>query len=283
MISVGKQKHAAENKNAAEGSNPLGPGFGSEEPESGKPLRRVAVWGPPGSGKTTLAVRLAAEISSRPGIQVILLLADRSVPVLPVLFPGYRDSELPSLGSALSSVEMTAREVLSAATVCSERANLLFLGYSVGENMLSYPETGENRALSFLELLDSLCDCLIVDCPPALRGDTLSSAAMKSASAVLRLYTPEMRSFSFFDSQLPLMSGDEWRADRHLKILNNTGRDIFFPVDETRRNMLRCDAELPYSLRMKQAMSDGRLLSAAPEKRYARSVRSIASMLTAGR
>lgn len=211
---------------------------------------------------------------------MILLLCDRTLPVLPLLFPENRESELPSLGSALTALEIGTGEILAASVVCREYPNLLFLGYGIGENLYSYPETGEGRAGSFLDSLAPVCDCLIVDCSSVLYEDRLSAAAMKTADRVIRVYSPEMRSFAFYDSQLPLLEGDEWRADEHIRVLNITSNDIYFPVDESRANMLRCDAVLPYSRSLRLAMSEGRLIGANPGKKYRAGISGLVSVLS---
>jgi len=244
-------------------------------------IKRIAVWGPPSCGKTTLSLELAKELASS-GKEVILLLCDRTLPVLPVLFPAAGNSELPSLGAALSALEIETGELLKSCAVCSEYPNLLISGYSVGENIYSYPGTGEGRAASLLDCASLLCDVVIIDCPPVLTGDPLASAAMKSAGSVIRLYSPDMRSFSFYDSQLPLFEGDEWHTAKHLRVLNVTSRDIYLPVDETRAHMLKCNGTLPYSQALRQAMSDGMLPGARAGKAYKKALQELLSVIGGG-
>ncbi|MBQ7592096.1 MAG: hypothetical protein IJU46_06180 [Clostridia bacterium] len=229
---------------------------------AGGERRIIALWGPHGSGKTLLAARLAASLASVPGVQVSVLLCDRTVPALPVLFPEARERELPSVGAALSAADIDEETVLSSAVVCRKCPDLLFFGYTVGENGFSYPSFSEGRATLFIRRLSLLCDYLIADCVPEAQSDPLSSAAMKCADSVIRLYCPDMASFAFYDSQLPLYAGDVWCAENHLRVQNQTTGEIYLPVDESRSHMTRCAVSVPFSRQLKFAASGGDLLTA---------------------
>ena len=228
---------------------------------AGGERRIIALWGPHGSGKTLLAARLAASLASVPGVQVTVLMCDRTVPALPVLFPEAGERELPSVGAALSAADIDEDTVLSSAVVCRKYPDLLFFGYSVGENGFSYPSVSEGRATLFIRRLSLLCDYLIADCVPEAQSDPLSSAAMKCADRVIRLYTPDMASFAFYDSQLPLYSGDVWGAENHLRVQNQTTGEIYLPADESRSHMTRCAVSVPFSRQLKLAASGGYLLT----------------------
>ena len=60
----------------------------------------IAVWGSPGSGKTTTACKLAYELASKTGKDTALLTNDIIAPSLPVLFPilKKKDMENKSVG-----------------------------------------------------------------------------------------------------------------------------------------------------------------------------------------
>ena len=65
-------------------SRESGDRFSEEEPESENQI--LAVWGSPGSGKTTVAVKLAAKLAAQRR-DVALLLCDMNTPMLPCICP----------------------------------------------------------------------------------------------------------------------------------------------------------------------------------------------------
>ena len=74
----------------------------------------LAVWGSPGSGKTTVAVKLAKYLADRKR-NVSLLLCDMTAPMLPCICPpGELESEH-SLGSILAATHVTGTSELRGA------------------------------------------------------------------------------------------------------------------------------------------------------------------------
>ena len=72
----------------------------------GSPNQVLAVWGSPGSGKTTVAVKLAKYLAGKKK-NVILLLCDMTAPMLPCICPpGELECEH-SLGSVLAAVRVS--------------------------------------------------------------------------------------------------------------------------------------------------------------------------------
>jgi len=77
------------------------------------------------------------------------------------------------------------------------------LGYTDGDNKFTYAEPSADNAHTLLTLAVQSADTVIVDCAGSLNWE-LNKAAMASAGAVFRLYSPTLKSVSFFSSQLPL-------------------------------------------------------------------------------
>ena len=72
----------------------------------------LAIVGSPGSGKTTLAVKLAAEIAKKKK-NVVVVCSDPFVPSVPFLLPMDMEQEV-SLGALLTSPALTQNEILEA-------------------------------------------------------------------------------------------------------------------------------------------------------------------------
>ena len=224
----------------------------------------VALWGPPGCGKTTLALRMAAGLSRTSTVAV--LFCDTLLPPLPVILPSAGKSIL-SVGGALSSVEISAESILRYANVLPSNGNVVLFGFGPGENCRSYPVFSEGRAASFLAALGGLCEYLIIDCQAAASEDPLCLAAMRTADRVVRVYSPDMSSIVFYESNLRLLSEAGFDTGRHLRILNNPDAEIARPVGETLEGMKRCDYVFPHIRALKQGCAEGRALDIPPSRR----------------
>ena len=99
----------------------------------------ITVWGSPGSGKSMFSCILAKALT-RDKRKTIIINAEISVPMLPVWLPEQIIQTNASVGQVLSSVEIDTTLVASHVTVLKSYPFIGLMGYSAGENPLSYPE-----------------------------------------------------------------------------------------------------------------------------------------------
>ena len=119
----------------------------------------LAIVGSPGSGKTTLAVKLAAEIAKKKK-NVVVVCSDPFVPSVPFLLPMDMEQEV-SLGALLTAPALTQNKILEACVSVPANEYISLLGYRMGENLMSYPKVTRERAVEFLVCLRHLADYVI--------------------------------------------------------------------------------------------------------------------------
>ena len=83
----------------------------------------IAVWGSPGSGKTTFSVKLAEALynRSRGKSAVIVVFTDIVTPTIPVIFPNFRSEDVFSVGTILSKPDFFADDVVSNMVIKGEK------------------------------------------------------------------------------------------------------------------------------------------------------------------
>ncbi|MEG1846284.1 MAG: hypothetical protein RR239_05220 [Oscillospiraceae bacterium] len=235
----------------------------------------IAVWGSPNSGKTTCAVKLSAAIYERYNASVLMLSCDNVTPSLPTIFPNFKSDDLFSVGVPLSKTDITQQELIKSIVTLKSKINLGFLGYKDGENKFTYPDYDKKKARTFIEVLKSLADFVVVDCTSTL-DNSLSCFCVKEADEVIRLATPTLKSISFFASQLPLYADPAFNLDRQIVGLNCTENDCFMPIDEVKNHLKNVSFTLPYCREIRQQTMDGELVKSVSDKKYAAKFKAIA-------
>lgn len=227
----------------------------------------IAVWGSPGSGKTSLSVKLGQEIYNNKKSTILLLHPDMSVPVLAVLFPNRKTNELYSIGIPLSKTDISPEEVTAQIITTKNIQNLGFLGYAAGENKYTYPAPTEDKIKAMLSVLRTLADYVIVDCVSS-HGDIISTIVIKEADTILHLSTPDLKSMAYFSSQLPLFADPAYKTAGHISILNIPDADLYMPVDDVKAYFKDIIFTLPFSIELKQQMLSGGLSEMLKDKKY---------------
>ena len=156
----------------------------------------VAVWGSPGSGKTTMAVKMAKYLADKKR-NVVLLLCDMTAPMLPCICP---------------ASELECERSLGYLTI---------LGMLKGENEYTYPPYGEAQARELIDCLREVAPYVVIDCGSYIANDILSAVALMEADSVLRLANADLKSISYLSSQLPLLKDAKWDTDKQYKIAAN--------------------------------------------------------------
>jgi len=205
-----KKKSIFTRKNSEEDSKP------AQELQNGI----LAVWGSPGSGKTTVAVKLAKHIANQKK-NVVLLLCDMTAPMLPCICP---PSELDcehSLGSILAATHVTEALIKHNLVTLKKNNYLTILGMKKGENEYTYPPYEQVQARELLDGLREIAPFVVVDCSSYTANDILSAVSIMEADSVLRLTNADLKSVSYFSSQLPLLRDSKWDTDKQYKIARN--------------------------------------------------------------
>ncbi len=165
----------------------------------------LAIVGSPGSGKTTLAVKLAAELAGKRK-NVIVVCSDPFVPSIPFLLPMDTEQEV-SLGALLTAPALTQEKILKACVPVPDSEYVSLLGYKMGENLMSYPKVTRERAVEFLVCLRHLADYVVLDCTSVFEADVFSILAMEMADRVLRMGTSDLRGISYYRSHAGRLEG----------------------------------------------------------------------------
>lgn len=188
------------------------------EPENENQM--LAVWGTPGSGKTTVAVKLAARLAGQKR-DVALLLCDMNTPMLPCICPPGDLEEEHSLGSILAAAHVSESLVRYNCITHKRIRHLTILGMRKGENEYTYPPYERTQAEELLSCLREIAPYIVIDCGSGIANDILSAVALLEADAVLRLVNCDLKSISYLSSQLPLLRESKWDADKQYKVASN--------------------------------------------------------------
>ena len=185
-----------------------------------KQKQMLAVWGSPGSGKTVMSLKLAAELAKTKK-NVVVVLCDVVSPALPAVLSAKKAPEV-SLGAVLTAPIVTQELVIKNLAVYDKNPYISLLGYKLGENVYTYADYTKERAVDMLVLLRHIADYVIVDCSSVLTDNILSTTALEVADDVLRLCSCDLKAISYYMSYLPLIGDRKFKQDKHIRVLTNT-------------------------------------------------------------
>lgn len=174
----------------------------------------ITVWGSPGSGKSMFSCILAKALT-RDKRKAIIINAEISVPMLPVWLPEQIIQTNASVGQVLSSVEIDTTLVASHVTVLKSYPFIGLMGYSAGENPLSYPEVKYAMVLQLVNAAAKLVDFVILDCSSNMTN-VFTPAAIESGDLVIRLLTPDLKGVNYLKAHQPLLVDGRFHYDRHI-------------------------------------------------------------------
>ena len=232
----------------------------------------IAVWGSPHSGKTTFSLKLGQALYEKTRAAVVVLFCDITTPVLPVLFPNFKTTELYSVGTVLSKTDIFANDVVSNLITVKERADLGFLGYKNKENKFSFPEYDGGKAHELFLAISEVADYIIVDCESVPTSSVLSDFSMRNAGKCIKLCTPELSSICFYQSQNGIMLAGGYYPEQTLTVMNTPSPDLTMLVSDAGAHIGKIDITLPYSQSIRDQYLEGRLYMPTHDKKYTQAI-----------
>ena len=113
----------------------------------------IAVIGSPGSGKTTVTLKLAQELyCATTSGAVIYLAPSLIVPALGVVFPNYTPDSIFSLGIMFDKTDIYEEDVLNHLVTVKAMNNFGCLGYKAGENKYDFATLTEDKVNALFEV-----------------------------------------------------------------------------------------------------------------------------------
>lgn len=220
--------------------------------------KTITVWGSPGSGKSMFCCILAKALT-RDRQKSIIINADPGTPMLPVWLPEQAAGAEASIGQVLSSVEIDTSLIASHVTVLKNYPFIGLMGYSAGENPLSYPDTDYRMALQLISAAGSLVDYLILDCGPAMTN-VFTPAAIESGDLVIRILTPDLKGINYLKAHQPLLADSRFHYDRHMTFAGMARP--FHAFDEMGYIIGGFDGLLPYGKEIDRCATEGGMFQA---------------------
>lgn len=216
----------------------------------------LAVWGSPGSGKSTVATKLAKHLADKKK-NTVLLLCDMTAPMLPCICPPSDLENNHSLGSILAAPHVTEPLVKYHMITHKTMDYLTILGMQKGENEYSYTPFGETQAKELISALRKIAPFVIIDCGSYIANDVLSAVALLESDAVLRLANCDLKSISYLSSQLSTLQSAGLDFEKQYKCASNIKSN--HGIEHMSGAMGSLSFKLPHSEELEQQYLEGNL------------------------
>ena len=220
--------------------------------------KTITVWGSPGSGKSMFCCILAKALTHDKR-KAIIINAEPDTPMLPIWIPEQDAGADSSIGQVLSSVEIDTSLIAGHVTVLKNYPYIGLMGYSVGENPLSYPDADYQMVLHLISAAKSMVDFLILDCGSGMTN-VFTPAAIESGDLVIRILTPDLKGINYLKAHQPLLTDGRFHYDEHMTFAGMARP--FHAFDEMGYIIGGFDGLLPYGKEIDRCATEGGMFQA---------------------
>lgn len=235
----------------------------------------IVVTGSPGSGKTSVAVKLAKELYQKEKKPVILLSPDLYVPIMPFLFPR-KSQGVYSLGSVLEHTEISSSDILKALVTPKDKKDFGVLGYTRGEHVYSYAQPTPDKVQQLIYGVQELAQYVVVDATGRME-DLISQTCLIQAGHVVQLIVPDVKSLAYYLS----VEKDFLESAGAIQVVNRLEREVPAAEQEVLEYFKQVKYTLPYSKELKHQAMSGLLLDQAADKKYRAALAALAQAVKA--
>lgn len=227
----------------------------------------IVVDGPPGSGVTLTAIKLAQEIHAKANQPVVYISSDTLVPTMGIIFPHIKKNKQHSLGRVLDRTEIQPDHVLAEMNTPVSMVNMGYLGYLAGEDSFTYPEPTDGKVHNLFQSLGAIAGYIVVDCDRD-REDLISGIARGLADCTVNIINPDVRSMSYYKSN-PISTDA-------LKVMNLHNGNMYLPIREVVAHFKGVPYSIPFSKELQRQELNGTLSQYLKDGGYRRAMSAIA-------
>ena len=232
--------------------------------------KMIAVSGPPGSGKTTLTLKLAQEVHEKTKKKVIYLSPDVLIPAMGAIFPKRDKISMLSLGAALENVNLAITDILGVIATTKAMPNMGYLGYIPGDGPYSYAALSEKKVLQMFQLMRDNFDYIFIDCDRE-RDNLISTIGCGLCDHLIQIINPDIKSIAYY--------GFEEIPERAIQVLNILDNDIYLPIQDTNAHFPKIQFTVLYSRAVKMQMYNGELMDLLQDPIFRKAIKPIAELL----
>lgn len=247
------------------------------------PITQIASWGSSGSGKSTIALALAAQLAHRKH-DVLLLSTDTKNPALPFYLPNSKLDSRHSIGGLLELDHLIEAHLKDKIHKHPKSDHLFCMGLASGEiSTISYHAPERRNVQQLMQLISDYTpfEYVIVDCDTNPIYDTLTLYALEHADHVLRTITPDVKGYEFQKAQLAwLGNSDTFHTHAHIRIANPIYD--YAPIAAATALFEGFDYKLPWAKEIADRMIAGELLlrlDSTPAKAFESQIQSLCNQL----
>ena len=232
----------------------------------------IAFVGPPGGGKTAVAMKAAIETyCNTKSNRIFFLSPDLTVPSLGLLFPNYAPDELNTLGMVIDNTDISIDNILKNVLTVKSMNDFGVLGFKSDENKYSFPDPTPQKLIDLFSVLKRNSEYVFADCSDDF-DEEISQFAIQKADMLVRVIPSDLKGMTWYSANRHLYGAEEKTV---LNVVNVTDKDLYLPTDEICSSVGEVVTVLPYSRPLKQQMLDARLYERLKDGGFNRKLKSL--------
>lgn len=219
----------------------------------------ITVNGPPGSGKSTVCLKLAQEVYSMTHKPTVYISPDLDVPCMGVIFPHTKPIHLHSIGAVLDRTQIFKEDIMAEVVTSKYMENFGYLGYKTGEHQFSYPTPTDGKIYELLDKLTEFAEYIFFDCDRN-QDEQMSAIVRGRADHKIQLINPDLRTMCYYGKNLT--------PEGTIKVMNIMDKDLYLPLQEVAGHFKGVSHKVPYSRAVKQQGISGTLPQMVSDAAY---------------
>ncbi len=236
----------------------------------------ITVWGSPGSGKSVLALSLAAVIAEK-SQNVIVFNGDKLVPALKMYCPYEVIDSKMSVGPLLLSGRYDDTDFAERLVHHPQSPYIAFVGMSPTDTYISYNRFERSNTIQMANKMAQHSDYVIIDGTSNPIEEPMTMIGLEISDMIIRCLTADVKGVLFLDAARSIYREAKYHFEEQIPVLGNV--HAVSPISEVMSVSGHYDYVLGYAPEIENKFIAGELLrdfKTSPARSFEKQVREIA-------